>query len=224
MINEILFLSIMLISFIVVLFSFKLGKTWVMLIPPLLLVLANIFASQVIYIFGIPSTLALPLYAAIFLSTDIISEHWGKKKALKVIWMGFAAQILLLIISQLILLANVSNMSIQLNEALKIVFGFTPRIVFGSLIAYVISQNWDVWLFYKLKKKTHNKQIWLRNNASTISSQLIDSSIFITIAFYGIVPNILIFIISAWLLKILVALLDTPFIYLSYKMLGKKKL
>lgn len=195
-----------------------------MLIPPLLLVLANIFASQVIYIFGIPSTLALPLYAAIFLSTDIISEHWGKKKALKVIWMGFAAQILLLIISQLILLANVSNMSIQLNEALKIVFGFTPRIVFGSLIAYVISQNWDVWLFYKLKKKTHNKQIWLRNNASTISSQLIDSSIFITIAFYGIVPNILIFIISAWLLKILVALLDTPFIYLSYKMLGKKKL
>lgn len=201
----------------------KLGKEWLIAIPPVFIIIANIFAPQLISVFGLVTSLAVPVYASIFLATDIIAEHWGKKEARKVVWMAFLAQIFALIFSQIIIQAQVLEISQVVHESLTLIFGFTPRIVLGSMVAYVISQNWDIWVFHSLKKKTGGRFLWLRNNASTISSQFIDSFIFISIAFYGILPGIVPLALSVWVLKVAVALLDTPIIYLSYGILGKKR-
>jgi queuosine precursor transporter len=223
MINELLFILVMLVSFLVVLISLKFGKVWIIAIPPVFLVIANIFAPQLINVFGLLTSLAVPIYAAIFLATDIVAEHWGKKEARKVVWIAFLAQIFALIFSQIIIQAQVLDISQTVHESLSLVFGFTPRIVLASLVTYVISQNWDIWVFHSLKKKSKGRHLWLRNNASTISSQFIDSFIFIFIAFYGVLPGIIPLALSLWILKVAVALLDTPMIYLSYGILGKKR-
>lgn len=213
----------MLLSFVVVLIALKFGKEWLIAIPPIFLIFANIFVPQLISVFGIVTSLALPLYAAIFLATDVVAEHWGKREARKIIWIGFIGMVALVIFSQIIIRANVLEMSQPINEALSLIFGFTPRIVLGSMVAYVISQNWDVWVFHSLKEKTGGRFLWLRNNASTISSQFIDSFIFVFIAFYGVLPGLVQFALSVWVLKVGIALFDTPIVYLSYGILGKKR-
>lgn len=87
----------------------------------------------------------------------------------------------------------------------------------ASMIAYLISQTNDVYLFAFFGKITKGKHKWLRNNLSTMTSQLIDTVIFITIAFWGIVPNLLIMIVSQYILKLIIALCDTPFFYIFTK-------
>jgi len=223
MINELLFILVMLLAFIFVLIATRFGKEWLIVIPPVFLVFANIFAPQFITVFTLTTSLAVPIYAAIFLATDIIAEHWGKKEARKIIWIGFFTQIALVVFTQILLRAEVLQISQTVDEALTVIFGFTPRIVLGSFIAYLISQHWDIWVFHSLKEKTEGRFLWLRNNASTISSQFIDSTIFIFIAFYGVLPGIWELVFSVWILKVLVAIFDTPIVYLSYKILGKKK-
>ncbi len=100
------------------------------------------------------------------------------------------------------------------NEDFKTVLGQSARVVFASLFAYLISQAHDVVSFNFWKEKTKGKHKWIRNNLSTMTSQFIDTSIFITIAFYGLVPNLLLMIISQYVVKCIIALLDTPLFYL----------
>ncbi len=217
MLNEVLFLLVMALSLGTVLVFASFGRSWLVALPPFFLVIANIFAPQISTVFGITTGLALPLYAAIFLATDIVAEHWGKKEATKVVWLGLASQVCLVVFSQILLRADVTAFSQPLQAALQTLFAFTPRIVLGSVIAYIISQHFDVWAFHRLKHRFNSKHLWLRNNMSTVCSQLIDSTIFITIAFYGVLP-VVPFILSVWLLKTFVAVMDTPFIYLSYRL------
>jgi uncharacterized integral membrane protein (TIGR00697 family) len=110
----------------------------------------------------------------------------------------------------------------QHQGAYEIILGSTPRIVLASMIAYLISQNHDVWAFHWLKKKTEGKHLWLRNNGSTVASQLIDSVLFIGIAFAGTYPmkTIAVMIASQYLVKVVIAFLDTPFCYLLVKAYG----
>ena len=94
-----------------------------------------------------------------------------------------------------------------------------PRIAIASLIAYLVSQNHDVWFYAKLKKKDKTKRLWLRNNLSTITSQLLDNIIFTLIAFVGIFSWSTIgqIFITSLIMKVIVAGCDTPFLYLSRK-------
>ncbi len=98
---------------------------------------------------------------------------------------------------------------------METLFGFLPRIVVGSLIAYLVSQTLDVYLFDKIKKATGEKWLWLRNNGSTAISQLVDTTLFTLIVFWGVYPKLWQFILFAYALKLTIAILDTPFMYLS---------
>jgi len=111
------------------------------------------------------------------------------------------------------------------QEAYSIILGSTPRIVLASMIAYLISQNHDVWAFHWWKQKTSGKHLWMRNNFSTITSQLIDSVLFIGIAFMGIYPlkTIGVMIFSQYLIKVGIALLDTPFCYILVRIYGNHR-
>ena len=220
MTNELIFFSMILVVLSFTLFSFRMGKNWLYAFIAVGIVLANIFVTKQFRLFGISATGGNIIYGAIFLSTDLLCEHYGRKEGRKAVFIGFMAAIFYLITSQLILLIRPSEFD-TVNDGMRAIFSFAPRIVFASLVAYLVSQLHDIWFYLYIRKKTNNRYLWLRNNASTWTSQLIDSLIFGSIAFVSIFPAkiVLQIIISTYILKIIVAALDTPFIYLSYRLL-----
>lgn len=182
------------------------------------LVIANVVAGKVVMFKGIILPAAVVSYAFTFLSTDIISEKWGKEKASEAVKFGFVAQIFA---GALIILAQhlpVAPFAQETQKAFNIILGQNFRFVIASLTAYLISQHTDVLAFHFLKEKFNAK--WIRNNGSTITSQFIDTAIFITIAFWGNVPNLIIMILSQYIIKLILAVLDTPLFYLLTKEIG----
>ena len=221
MTNEILFILMSLITLAFVLAAFKLGRIWLIALIAVMAVMMNIFVIKGMYLFGLAVTGGNVLYASIFLATDLLSEHYGKKQARQAVMIGFFASLFFLVASQLILKFQPADYDFA-QGAFETLFTLTPRIVMASMVAYLISQNLDVWTFTKIKKLTGGKHLWLRNNASTWTSQLVDSIIFTIIAFAGIYP-LLEMILFTYIIKIIVAAFDTPFIYLS-KFLKPKEL
>ena len=176
------------------------------------LTIASVLASKIIQIFGLYVPAGVLAYAITFFCTDVISEIWGKPRARSTVIGGFIALIVVLILIQLGL--NWPRAPFWNQEtAFQSILGSTTRIIVASLAAYLISQLHDVWAFHFWKKMTKDRHLWLRNNLSTAVSQLIDSILFISIAFYGSMP-ILPLIIGQWIIKFAIAALDTPVVYL----------
>ena len=176
------------------------------------LILSNILASKVLLLFGvfvIPS--AVVAYPITFLMTDVIGEIWGKQQANRTVRIGLVCQLLCILLTLIAIFLPVAPFADN-QEMFKTILGSSVRVTVASLIAYMASQTWDVFVFHKLKDKSE-KHKWLRNNLSTMTSQIIDTAIFITIAFYGTVPNIITMILSQYFIKFIFALLDTPFFY-----------
>lgn len=178
---------------------------------------ANILsAAKLISIFGFTVDAGIIAYPLTFLFTDIVCEVWGKRTATRVVWVGFFANMLMML---LIWIGGILPPSPQWGnqEAYQSVLGSVPRIVFASMAAYLISQHHDVFAFQFWRRKTRGRWLWMRNNFSTIVSQGLDTVVFGTIAFYGVVPlDVLVgeIILVQYIIKIAVALLDTPFCYL----------
>ena len=211
--NETLFILEALITLSFVVLAFRLGKTWLIALIAASTVLMNIFVIKGMFLFGLAVTGGNILYGSTFLATDILNEYYGKAIAAKAVMIGFFTSIFFLISSQFILQFQPADYDIA-QSAFQTLFTLTPRIVVGSMIAYLIAQNLDVWLYDKIKKLTNGKYLWLRNNCSTWVSQLVDSVLFTVIAFAGVYP-LADLILFTYLIKISVALLDTPFIYLT---------
>ena len=104
-----------------------------------------------------------------------------------------------------------------MHEATATLFDFTPRFVLGSLLAYLVSQRFDVWIFHAIKQKTQGRHLWLRNNVSTMCSQALDTLIYGLVVWWGVVDltTAMQLALSKYLFKLLIAALDTPFIYLA---------
>lgn len=188
-----------------------------------LIVIANVISSKIIFVGEIGSVnligpAGVIVYASTFLITDIIGEIYGKEYSKKAVITGFFANIIAVI--AILIAINWTPAPFLSNEFLNSfnkILGFAPRIVLASMIAYLISQTHDVYAFHFWKRKTKGRHLWLRNNASTIVSQAIDTAVFITIAFYGLVANevLLSMIFGQYVLKVFIALFDTPFIYIA---------
>jgi hypothetical protein len=204
-----------------VLVTYKIfGKTGIYAYIGFATILANIQACKSIELFGITTTAGSVLYASTFLCTDILSEKYGKKTATTAVWLGVLINILWLVGTQLTLCFKPSP-SDYIQPSLEVVFGMVPRISVASLISYIISQRIDVFMYHKIWNKTGNNEngLWLRNNGSTLVSQLIDSIIFVSIGFAGTVDMKILFeiMLTTYLFKAIVALCDTPFAYLARK-------
>lgn len=224
--NEVLFILWTLISITGILAAFRLGgKLALFGMVGVYIVLANIFVTKQITLFGYAATGGNALYGALFLATDLINEHYGRKEAQKAVWFGWASAFLFMVTSQAFLIFTPSANDF-VHDAMKTIFALAPRIVIASLIAYIISQTHDVVAYNMWRKKTAGKHLWLRNNASTAVSQLIDSLLFALVAFWGLFDAKVLFEIVAttYFLKLLVAAMDTPFMYLSYRFRPKELL
>lgn len=222
--NELLWLLFAVVDLCMVLVVFRyFGRTGLFALIVFNLLICNLQVMKTIELFGLTTTLGNILYASVFLSTDMISEFFGKKDAKKAVMLGFVALVMMVGYMQLALLFQPAGDDFA-QPHLSALFGFMPRIALGSLCAYMISQLHDVWAFHFLKEKTGGKHLWLRNNLSTASSQLLDSVVFCLIAFYGLFPTPVLveIVISTYVIKLLVAGLDTPFMYLAKHLFGKK--
>ena len=176
-------------------------------------IVSNIVASKVVSLWGLVIPAAIVGYPISFLMTDVIGEIWGKKEASRTVKLGLICQLLSLTLIGLAIVLPVAPFADNQAE-FQSIMGQSFRVVAASLAAYMLAQFNDVYIFHKLKEKTGSRHKWLRNNLSTMASQLIDTAIFITIAFYGTVPNIWVMIASQYLIKFIYAALDTPFFYL----------
>lgn len=213
--NELLYFTMVVVDLALALLAFRLGREWLVGFIVANLLLVTPFAGKVVTILGFATTVAGPFYAAIFLATDVLTEHYGKADGHKSVWIGFGALSLFVALGQIsLLIPPIAGME-DLQGAMQTVFGTSLRIFFASVIAYVISQNYDVWFYHLLHERTHGKFLWLRNNLSTTSSQILDSIIFFSVGFYGVIPNWVEVAVTGCIAKIAIALLDTPFIYLS---------
>ncbi len=223
MINESLWIGLLFFNFIMVMLSYKLfGKIGLYVWTAIAVILANIQVMKTIEIFGLVTALGNVVYSSLFLVTDIINENHSQKEAKKAVWIGFFVLISMTAIMQITLLF-IPDESDILSEHISAIFSFMPRIAFASIIAYLISQYHDVWFFAKLKQIFGSERLWLRNNVSTLTSQLLDNIIFTLIAFIGVFEwdvMVQIFLTSI-LLKYIVAFCDTPFIYLAKRIRDK---
>lgn len=156
-------------------------------------------------------------YPFTFLITDILSEIYGRKKTNWVVLSGLGASLFVLLILHLGNSFQAIPDSPVNNETYAAVFGNSWRVIFASMTAYLFAQLIDVRIYHFWKKLTNGKFLWLRNNGSTILSQLLDTTLVVLVLFYGLKPSdqLLQFIIDGWMFKALMALVDTPFLYLS---------
>ncbi|SFJ99160.1 hypothetical protein SAMN04487936_10653 [Halobacillus dabanensis] len=219
--NELLWILFAIINFGLLLTVYRIfGKPGLFVWIGMSTVIANIQVVKTVEMFGLNATLGNIVYGTAFLATDILNEKYGKQDAKKAVWMGFTTLITMTIIMQFVLLFHPGENDIA-QPALETLFGLVPRIAIGSLIAYIVSQYFDVWLYAKLKQIfSSDRNLWIRNNGSTMISQLVDTCIFCLIAFYGVYPLDvwLEIFLTTYVIKFLVAALDTPFFYLAKKM------
>lgn len=174
-------------------------------------------------IYTFQQSVGLLPYPITFIVTDIISELYGKQKANQVVTAGLLASLFMLLIVTVSDKIPSAPFGVG-SEVFSQVFGLSSAAVFASMMAYLFAQYIDVRLFHFWKKLTNGKHLWLRNNASTIFSQLIDTTLVIFILFVGVWSSKQIFsgIIDGWIFKMMIALIDTPIIYgIIYLLKGK---
>ncbi len=227
--NEVLFISFALLCLGLVLLAFRLGKAYLFVAVAVFTILMNIFVLKQFDIFGFAITGGNVLFGALFLITDILSEHYGAKEARKAVWIGFGTSAFFVVALQFLLHFAPNSFDFA-QGSLQTLFSLSPRILIASMLSYFIVQHLDVYLYDKVRKLVPGK-LWLRNNLSTMASQALDTLLFTVLGLLtisglglaGIIPPeaLLQVLLTTYVIKMAIALLDTPFLYLTYKIRKK---
>lgn len=189
---------------------------------------ANIEVLLLVEAFGMEQTLGNVLFASTFLVTDILSEKYGKKAAQVSVNLGVAASLMFIVLSQLWLL-YIPAANDWAAPSFHMIFSNTPRIMLASLLVYALVQRFDVWAYHKwwdfTKKRfgDSGRFLWLRNNGSTLISQLLNTLLYSFGAFAGLydLGTLLSICLSSYLIFIVTSLADTPFVYWARKISPK---
>lgn len=223
--NEILWLLLIAVNFGLTLFAFRFwGKLGLFVFAMISIVLANIQALKQVTLFGMNGSMGDISYIGIYLISDILSENYGKEIAKKIVWLGIFSMLAVTMIMHLSLQLIPSPYD-QAQIALNNIFSIFPRLVLASLCAFFVSQSYDIVAYQFWRKKfPAYRYIWLRNGMSTMVSQLIDNAIFTLIAFLGVfsLSYLVQIYCTSFILRTIIATIDTPFIYWSVAI--KKKI
>lgn len=187
------------------------------------IVVANLTASKLVQVWWLTFPAGTLAYCITFLCTDLYTEFFGKRETELVVLAGFAANVLMVFLVQVAIAAPAAPFQREYQGIYERVLGSTWRITLASMAAYLASQSHDVWAFHFWGRLTAGRHLWLRNNASTMVSQLIDTALFTSIAFWGVVPlqGLLSMVVTLYLVKWVVAILDTPFCYMGVHAISK---
>ena len=187
------------------------------------IILGNLQGGKVseLTLFGYSFTASMGaiLYSGIYFATDVLNEKFGREEANRAVMLGFVANIavmITLLISVQFKPSQITGSALEVHNAISTLASYSPVFVIGSLIAYLVSQTFDVWIFHKIKVLTDGKYLWLRNNVSTITSQALDTFLY---TFVWVVGTELSFLaafgiaLTKYVFKVIIALIDTIFIY-----------
>ncbi len=187
------------------------------------IVLGNLQGGKVseLIIFGTAYKVSMGaiLYSGIYFATDVLNEKYGRKEANRAVMLGFFANIavmITLVLSVQFKPSEITGSALEVHNAISTLAYYSPAFVVGSLTAYLVSQTFDVWFFNWLKEKTNGSKLWLRNNLSTLLSQLIDTMIYQAtwvIATGMDWSTAFALAITKYVFKVIIALVDTIFIY-----------
>ena len=190
---------------------------------------ANIEALIVVDAFGMEMTLGNILFASTFLVTDILSELYGKKAAQKAVDLGIVTSVFFIPISCSWLLYT-PNKNDWAMPSIRTIFSNTPRLMLVGIVVYVVVQLFDVWIYHKWWEFTtkkfgdSRKYLWLRNNGSTMLSQLLNTVLFTLGAFFGVYSfqTLISIMVSSYIIFVVTSLADTPFVYLARYIYNKR--
>jgi uncharacterized integral membrane protein (TIGR00697 family) len=187
-------------------------------------ILANIQVLKVGQFILSPEPVALGTitFATLYLVSDMITEHYGKKAAQKAVWLSFFSQIVVMIL-MILTLGHAPERGDSAHRAMEILFLPAPRLVVASLISFVVSLWLEIWSFQALRELTHTNYLWLRTGVSTIFAAFLDTVIFSTLAWVVFSPTpisidtlFFTYILGTFVARFLVAIVSTPVLYLSY--------
>ncbi|GJM25733.1 MAG: hypothetical protein DHS20C16_21480 [Phycisphaerae bacterium] len=218
--NEFLFFLHAIIGGIVLLIAARLGRLYVVGAIVTCTILMNIAVQKQMTLFGMTVTGGNVLFGLVFLGVDILNEHYGKHVARRAVFVGFAANLFVVLMMQFVLRYKPIEGD-PAQEPMMFFFNATayPRIVGASMASYLLSQLLDVQIYQALHIRTGEKKLWLRTNASTWLAQAFDTTFFTFAGLWGTVittwPEFRDAVIFAYIIKIAVALLATPFLYLT---------
>lgn len=230
--NELLLIGSLVIIYGGVLIAYRLfGKQGLFAFTVIATILANIEVLIIIDGFGMEQTLGNVMFASTYLITDILSENYGKKDATHAVHIGIFTAVAMLVITQYWFL-YAPSVNDWVMPSIKGVFSQTPRLMLASLTGYVVSQRFDVWLYHKWWDITSKRSgdshafLWLRNNGSTLVSQIINTLIFNFIAFAGLydTKTFISIVVSSYVVYIFTSLLDTPIVYAARWLKEKGKI
>lgn len=185
------------------------------------LVLANLQGPKLTEIFGLQTSMGVILYSSIYFATDLLSERYGRAEANRAVMIGLVVSVIFIVMTSISLMylpssnPKTTEFAQTIHQATASLFNFSPRFVLGSLLAYYISQRFDVWIYHVIREKTQGRHLWLRNNLSTLLSQALDTLIYGIVVWWGVVDFVtaMQLALAKYLFKVIIALVDTPFLY-----------
>lgn len=216
--NEFFGIATFFVTFIVMVLMYRcFGKQGLIAWVAIGTIIANIQVIKTVDIFGISATLGNVMFASIYLATDILNDIYGRKVAKRAVWLGFSSTLVMIIVMQMSLHFIPAPEDIS-QKALSTIFDLVPRIALGSIIAYIIGQHVDVFIFSMIKKVFQSdKTFIIRAYGSTVLSSIIDTALFVTIAFIGTLPASVVFeiFITTYVLKLVSTIFNVPFGYIA---------
>ncbi len=202
------------------------GKEGLIVFHILLIILVQITINVQVSFFGHPLVFGSVLFAVLFMTVDLLSEHYGKKEGYKTVFMGtFTLVVFIAAINAALYLPPADTAT--LNDEFKTLFSGQWRITLADLVvSYFALQTFNVWFFDKIRTFTKGRHLWLRNNLATFVSQTLIAILFFQLAFAGTIPQNQLWeiILTGLVIKYAISLLDTPFMYLSRYCLPKNYL
>lgn len=224
--NEILMGVTILVSFLIILGVYKYqGLFGLYCLVPIFYIIANIQVIKQVDLFNYPLALGDVAICSVVLIGDLITENYSKRKAKKVIFLGFLTTAIITIMMTLTIKFEPNSQDFA-QESIKTIFSFTPRILIASLISYIFSETIEINLYAYIKKYfPKTRDLWIRNNVSGLISAFIDSMLVSFLMFYGTFPvmYILKIALASYVIKAIVSVIDTPFVYVS-KIIKPKEL
>ncbi len=215
--NGLIFAITVLISLFFILLMLRFGEQGLAGLIVTNIILVSCFGALLIPLFGLTTNAGNVFYASIFLTAQVVTEHYGRRAAYRSIAVGFGALVLFVLLAQYSIRLVGSPGSEQLANSMQTVFAGVPRIALASMVAYLFSQTLNIWLFDLLRRKMHKKALWFRAIASSTVGQIVDSVLFFAIAFaYSISNNQLLEAMTVgFLVKIAISILGVPILYFS---------
>lgn len=210
--NEILFAALLVSMLTLASIAFCAGRVFVFAYAATIGTISVFVAPIIVDILGFPISVGELFYAVLFLITDLVAEHHGRREARLIVWISILVMGTIAITTQLVCALVPHSFDVGMPHLVALM-EVAPRILLASTVLFVAEQHFDIWLYVKLKRIFGPKRLWLRNNISTMTTQSLDVLIYYPLVFWGVYPSLANLMLTALALKSAMALLDTSFVY-----------